>query len=50
MALDFAARIHALTGFDADSATASDTGDDFDNQNQHFHELLLIFLLQNLNP
>ena len=31
MALDFAARIHALTGFDADSATASDTGDDFDN-------------------
>ena len=30
MALDFAARIHALTGFDADSTSDSGTGDDFD--------------------
>ena len=30
MALDFAARIHALTGFDADSATDTETDDDFD--------------------
>lgn len=30
MALHFAARIHALTGFDADSTTDTDTGQDFD--------------------
>tara|TARA_Y100001938_G_C8072766_1_gene424134 strand:- start:785 stop:1507 length:723 start_codon:yes stop_codon:yes gene_type:complete len=30
MALDFAARIHALTGFDADGTTDTETGDDFD--------------------
>ena len=30
MALDFAAQIHALTGFDADSTSDTDTGDDFD--------------------
>ena len=30
MALDFAARIHALSGFDADATTDTDTGDDFD--------------------
>ena len=30
MALDFAARIHALTGFDADSTSDTETGDDFD--------------------
>ena len=30
MALHFAARIHALTGFDADSTSDTDTGQDFD--------------------
>ena len=30
MALDFAARIHALTGFDADSTDDTETDDDFD--------------------
>ena len=30
MALDFAARIHALSGFDADSTSDTETGDDFD--------------------
>ena len=30
MALDFAARIHALTGFDADNTGDTATGDDFD--------------------
>ena len=30
MALDFAARIHALSGFDADSTSDTKTGDDFD--------------------
>ena len=30
MALDFAARIHALTGFDADNTGDTETGDDFD--------------------
>tara|TARA_R100001594_G_scaffold129201_2_gene167742 strand:- start:1674 stop:2447 length:774 start_codon:yes stop_codon:yes gene_type:complete len=30
MALDFAAQIHALTGFDADSTDDSETGDDYD--------------------
>jgi hypothetical protein len=30
MALHFAARIHALTGFDADSTVDTDTGQDFD--------------------
>tara|TARA_R100001594_G_scaffold146395_1_gene197733 strand:+ start:30 stop:746 length:717 start_codon:yes stop_codon:yes gene_type:complete len=29
MALDFAAQIHALTGFDADSTNDTETGDDF---------------------
>tara|TARA_R100001086_G_scaffold222474_1_gene139996 strand:- start:907 stop:1626 length:720 start_codon:yes stop_codon:yes gene_type:complete len=36
MALDFAARIHALTGFDADEASASETGDDFDEATAQF--------------
>ena len=30
MALDFAAKIHALTGFDADNTGDTETGDDFD--------------------
>ena len=30
MALDFAARIHALSGFDADNTSDTKTGDDFD--------------------
>ena len=29
MAWDFAAQIHALTGYDADSTSDSETGDDF---------------------
>mgnify|MGYP003111652378 FL=1 len=36
MALDFAARIHALTGYDADEASASVTGDDFDEATAQF--------------
>ena len=35
MALDFAARIHALTGYDADS-TSSITDDDFDEATAQF--------------
>ena len=30
MALDFAAQIHALSGFDSDATTDTETGDDFD--------------------
>ena len=30
MALDFAAQIHALSGFDADGTDDTETGDDFD--------------------
>ena len=30
MALDFAAKIHALSGFNADSTSDTETGDDFD--------------------
>ena len=36
MALDFAARIHALTGFDADSTDDTETGDDFDEAAAQF--------------
>ena len=36
MALDFAARIHALTGYDADEDSASETGDDFDEATAQF--------------
>ena len=30
MALDFAAKIHAVSGFNADCTSDTDTGDDFD--------------------